>query len=92
MKMKILDELREETELLELGSEHNGYWYSVSDVMIILVCGMLCKLEKIVDIATWARSTPTKKFLKDYFDIEAPSKFVQLVSYAECKDEYSHDS
>jgi predicted transposase YbfD/YdcC len=84
MKMKILDELREEMELLELGSEHNGYWYSVSDVMIILVCGMLCKLEKIVDIATWARSTPTKKFLKDYFDIEGvPSvaQFYNILGY-----------
>jgi len=53
---------------------------------------ILDELREEVDIATWARSTPTKKFLKDYFDIEAPSKFVQLVSYAECKDEYSHDS
>jgi len=41
--MGILDELQEEMKLLDKAAEYDGY--SISGVMTILVCGMLCGLQ-----------------------------------------------
>ena len=54
--MGIFGELQEEMRLLDEASDHDGYWYSVSGVMTILVCGMLCGLRLIDDIDDWARA------------------------------------
>ena len=48
--MGIFGELQEEMRLLDEAADHDGYWYSVSGVMTILVCGMLCGLRLIDDI------------------------------------------
>ena len=39
--MGIFEVLREEFREIDKESGHDGYWYSVSDVLIMMVCGML---------------------------------------------------
>ena len=51
-------------------SKHDVYWYSVSEALIIMVCGMLCSLQTIDDIHEWSKAAPTQVFLKERFWIE----------------------
>ena len=43
--MGILEVLREEFREIDKESGHDGYWYRVSNVLIMMVCGMLCGLH-----------------------------------------------
>ena len=61
--MGIFEDLREEIKEIEEEAGHEGYWYSVSDVLIMVVCGMLCGLQRIDDIHDWAKSEPSRKCL-----------------------------
>lgn len=86
MKMRILEELKREMEGLESEEIHDGYWHSISNVLTILVCGMLCGLEKIVEISSWSNSAPVQKFLKDYFGIEKTPSVAQFYNILGCVD------
>ena len=55
-----MDDLWGEMRLLDEEAKHDGYWYSVSGVLTILVCGMLCGLRLIDDIDDWAKAAPTR--------------------------------
>ena len=68
--MGIFDELQKEMEQVDEMSGHNGYWYSVSHALIILVAGTLCGIETIKYIHQWAKSEPTQQFLQEVFGIE----------------------
>lgn len=68
--MGILEELQNEMKAVEAESSHDGYWYNVSDALLVLVCGLLCGLRRVVDIHDWATSAPTKSFLAKQFGIE----------------------
>ena len=68
--MCILEDLTKELNKIESESAHEGYWYSVSDVLLMLVCGMLCGLKKADDIHDWVKSAPVKSFLHKRFGIE----------------------
>jgi len=61
--------LQGEMNEVEAESKHEGYWYSISDVLTMMVCGMLCGLQRIDDIHDWAKSTPTRRFLEREFGI-----------------------
>jgi len=50
----IFDKLQEQMKAVESESAHNGYWYSISDALIILICGLLCGLRRMDDIHDWA--------------------------------------
>lgn len=65
-----MSELQKAMRETELESSHHGYWYSISDVLTIMVCGMLCSLQTIDDIHEWSQSGPTRAFLKEEFQIE----------------------
>ena len=67
--MGIFGELQKEMRLLDEAADHDGYWYSVSGVLTILVCGMLCGLRLIDDIDDWAKATPVRAFLLAQFGI-----------------------
>lgn len=54
----------------EASSSHHGYWYRISEVLTIMVCGMLCSLQTIDDIHEWSKSGPARGFLKEEFGIE----------------------
>jgi predicted transposase YbfD/YdcC len=84
--MGILDELRKEMQEIELESKHEGYWYSISNVLIVLVCGMLCGLQRIDDIHDWAKSSPTRKFLSEQFGMERVFCRAQFYNILKCID------
>jgi len=84
--MGILEELRQEMEQLEDKSKHNGYWHSISKVLIIMVCGMLCLQQRIDDIHDWAKATPTRKFLYEQFGIRSIPCRAQFYNILKCVD------
>ena len=84
--MGILYELKEEMKGLEDPAVHDGYWHSIGNTLIVLVCGLLCGLQKIDDIHDWAKSEPTKEFLKEQFGIERIFCRAQFYNILGCVD------
>ena len=84
--MGIFEELRNELEEIEWESKHDGYWYSISDVLTVMVCGMLCGLQRIDDIHDWAKSAPTRKFLNEQFGMERIFCKAQFYNILRCVD------
>jgi len=68
------------------GTKHQGYWYSISEALIIMVCGMLCSLQTIDDIHEWAKAAPTQMFLKEQFWIEKIPCRAQFYNILACVD------
>ena len=68
--MGIFEELQNEMRAIEEDSSYDGYWYSISDALLVLVCGLLCGLQRVIDIHDWATSAPTKVFLSKHFGME----------------------
>jgi hypothetical protein len=84
--MDILHGLREEMRLVEEGAAHDGYWYSISDILIILVCGMLCGLRLIDDVHDWAKAAPVRFFLEEQFKITKTPCRAQYYNILRCVD------
>jgi len=84
--MKILEELQTAMQEVESSSIHNGYWYRVSEILIILVCGMLCNQQTIDDVHEWSQSKPTRRFLKKMFKIEELPCRAQFYNIIACVD------
>jgi predicted transposase YbfD/YdcC len=70
----------------EEGSKHRGYWYCISDALIMMVCGMLCSLQTIEDIFAWSKAAPTRAFLKEWFEIEMFPCRAQFYNILACVD------
>jgi len=84
--MGIFEELREKMLDLERETKHEGYWYSVSGALIILVCGMLCRLQTIDDIHEWSKANPVRKFFEAEFGmIRIPCR-AQFYNILKCVD------
>ena len=68
--MGIVERLQE--QMREVGSEskYKGYFYSIHNTLIIVVCGMLCGLRDISEIHQWVESKPTQTMLNEQFGIE----------------------
>jgi predicted transposase YbfD/YdcC len=84
--MDILHGLRQEMRLVEEGAAHDGYWYSISDILIVLVCGMLCNLRLIDDIHDWAKAAPVRVFLEEQFKITRTPCRAQYYNILRCVD------
>lgn len=56
--MSILNKLSEAMQEVEDDTKHSGYYYKISDVLTIMICGMLCNLQNISDIHAWSKSEP----------------------------------
>jgi predicted transposase YbfD/YdcC len=67
--MEILTSLEEAMKELEEESNHDGYWYSVHESLIILLCGLLCHQKTISEIHEWTEAYPTRSFLANEFGI-----------------------
>ena len=48
--MDQLSELRACMIEVEEASDFKGYWFRISDILSIIVCGMLCGLENMSEI------------------------------------------
>ena len=84
--MSILNELQIAMREVEYGSGHQGYWYKMSDVLTMLVCGMLCGLQDIDDIHEWSKSAPAKQFLLEQFRIRKIPCRAQFYNILGCVD------
>lgn len=68
--MDAITGLQKMMQEVEKGTSHQGYWYCVSDALIMMVCGLLCSLQTIDDIHEWTQAAPTRAFMKERFWIE----------------------
>lgn len=84
--MDVISSLQRMTQKAEESSEYQGYWYSISHVLIIVVCGMLCSLQSINDIYEWSRAVPVRRFLAERFGIEKISCKAQFYNIIACVD------
>jgi len=84
--MGILDNLQEVMKEVEKDASHHGYWYCISEALLILVCGIMCSLQTIDDIHEWAISTPTRLFLDDQFGIQKIPCRAQFYNILACVD------
>lgn len=90
--MSVLGELQQAMRDVEEHANHQGYWYCISEVLTIMVCGMLCNLQTIDDIHEWSRSRPTKIFLEEQFGIEklpCRAQFYNILAAVDSK-KFSH--
>ena len=71
---------------VEQGARHKGYWYCISDTLIILVCGMWCSLQTIDDIHEWSQASPVRSFMKEQFGIRKIPCRAQFYNILKCVD------
>jgi len=86
--MSNIEGLYQMSKEAEEGSKHRGYWYCVSDALIIMVCGMLCSLQSIEDIYEWSKAAPVREFLKGQFFIEkypCRAQFYNILGSVDCE-------
>ena len=86
MGMDAISGLQKMMKEAEKGSKHDGYWYSISEALIIMVCGMLCGLQTIDDIHEWAKAAPLQSFLKERFWITKIPCRAQFYNILGCVD------
>lgn len=84
--MNSFEKLQEKINKIESESNHNGYFYKVSDALTIMVCGMLCNLQNISDIYEWAKSEPIREFLRKEFGIRKIPSRAQFYNLLKCVD------
>jgi predicted transposase YbfD/YdcC len=73
--MEELSELQKCMYEVEEASDFKGYWFRISEVLSIIVCGMLCGLENLSEIYDWATAKPVRAFLTEQISIaEIPCK------------------
>jgi len=77
METKKIFEIFGEVETVR---EYNGYYYSVSEAISIVVLGSLCGLKNVSQIHQWADSERTREFLKETFAIESIPCYYWLLS------------
>ena len=86
--MGILEKLQE--EMKEVGSivEYEGYFYSIHNTLIMLVCGLLCGLKEINEIHHWIDSKPTQVMLDEQFGIDkfpCKSQFYNILNIVDAE-------
>ena len=80
----MLQELEEAMEEVEIKSQFSGYVFRLSDILIIMICGLLCNLKDINRIHEWSKSKNAREFLKKEFkitNIPCRSHFYKILSY-----------
>ncbi|MCL2772061.1 MAG: ISAs1 family transposase [Oscillospiraceae bacterium] len=60
----------EEFEKIKTTVEHQGYYYKISDVIKILILGLLCCQKTMSEIHGWASSKRISKLLQEKFGIK----------------------
>ena len=67
-------------------AEHHGYYYKLSNIIEIMILGLLCRMQTMKDIYYWATSKDVKVMLQIYFGIKkipCYSHFTNLVGLLE---------
>lgn len=84
--MSSFSKLQEKMKEMDKGSEYKGYYYKISDILTIMICGMLCNLQTIADIHEWAKAEPVREFLRKEFDIPKLPSRAQFYNIIGCVD------
>ena len=84
--MNPIESLRQMTLKAGESSEYQGYFYSISNILTIMVCGMLSSLQCVNDVYEWSKAAPVRKFLNERFGIgKIPCK-AQFYNILACVD------
>lgn len=67
MRNNGISEYFEEVEVIK---EYDGYYYSISEAITIVILGSICGLKNVSQIQQWASNARTSEFLKEEFGIE----------------------
>lgn len=89
--MNSFSKLQEKMKQIDKDSEHKGYYYSISDILTIMICGMLCNLQTISDIYEWAKAEPVREFLLEEFKIRKLPSRAQFYNLIGCVDPQKFD-
>jgi trans-aconitate methyltransferase len=78
--MDYLKKLQEMAEEIETKKPYNGYFYSVANVVTILVVGLLCNLRSSQAICQWASSENVRPVLREYFGMTKIPCYAQFMN------------
>lgn len=84
----MLKELQDALLKVENKSGHCGYWYSVQDILTILICGLLCRIEDVSEIHEWSKVERQQVFFKEVFGINkipCRAQFYNILSTVDSK-------
>ena len=62
--------IMEEIEKIKSTVEYQGYYYKLSNVIKIMILGLLCRMQTMKEIQYWATSKPVKEMLSEKFGIK----------------------
>ena len=82
-KMNIWKSLSESMEEVEGSRAYDGYYYSIGDVLKILVCGLLCGIQVAKHILEWSNQAPVKLFFAKELGIEKLPSYPQFMRILE---------
>jgi len=66
-------------EEVELTKKYDGYYYSVSEAITIVILGSICGLKNAKQIHQWAENDRTREFLKENFSIKRIPSYYWLL-------------
>ena len=78
--MDYLKKLQSMAEEIETKESYAGYFYSVSDVVTILVIGLLCGLKNSHEIYQWSQSKAVRAMLMDYIGMKRFPCYAQFMN------------
>lgn len=84
--MSIVETLQMAMRSTEDKTRHDGYWYRISDVLTIMVCGMMSSLQSIDDIHEWSQAAPVRYFFEKKFSIDRIPSRAQFYNIIACVD------
>ena len=76
--MEIIEELKKAAET----ADYRGYYYKLSNIIEILILGLLCQMKTLKEIWLWAESKHVKPMIEETFGIKkipCYSHFVNMV-------------
>jgi len=79
----------EEIGKIKTTEEYEGYTYKVSDIIKIMILGLMCTMKTMSDIHFWSEGKHTRQMLKETFGIKAIpcySHFTNLVGIIDSEE------
>lgn len=74
-----MENIIEYFEDVKIIKEHDGYYYSVKEAIVIVILGTFCGLKNISQIHQWATSERVSEFLKEKFKINKVPCYYRLL-------------
>ena len=81
--------IKEEMGKNKTTEAYEGYFYSVSDAIKIMIIGLLCSQKTMKEIHEWATSKSVSKMLKEHFGIgriPCYSQFTNIVGLIDSEE------